>query len=131
MGDRITVTVRGIDELVAAFDESVTKLPEGARKVVSKGALNIKTETRRRWQGIAHAPRLPYSVTYDTWTRAGAVGAEIGPVDEPNNQGFLGRIIELGAEHNAPIPALLPALALEEPRFLAACENLLVDILPS
>ena len=130
MGDSITVTVRGEKELVAEFDAAIKELPPEARKVVSKGSLNIKSATRRRWRGIAHAPRLPLSVSYDMTESAGYISSEIGPVDGPALQGFLGGIIELGTPHSPPVPGLLPSLAEEEPRFAAACDELLAKAFP-
>ena len=130
MGDSISVSIRGEKELIAEFDAAIRDLPPNARKVVARGAFNVKREWRRRWQGIAHAPRLPYSITYDTTESAGEISAEIGPVDGPALQGFLGAIIEFGGIHNAPNPGGLPALELEEPRFAEQCDILLAKVFP-
>lgn len=105
-------------------------LDEG-EKVVSKGALNIKTDWRDRWSGIAHAPMLPYTVTYDIHRGVGEVSAEVGPDKDlvvgggPIRQpGRLGNIIEFGTVKNAPIPGGAPALDNEEPRFTRAAADL-------
>jgi hypothetical protein len=60
----------------------------------------------------------------------GFISSEIGPVDGPALQGFLGAIIEFGGIHSGPIPGLLPSLAEEEPRFAAACDALLAKAFP-
>ena len=130
MGDSISVSIQGEKELIAEFDAAIKELPDGAKKVVSKGSLNIKSATRRRWQGIAHAPRLPLSVSYDITESAGYISSEIGPVDGPALQGFLGAIIEFGGIYSGPNPGLLPSLAEEEPRFAAACDELLAKAFP-
>jgi hypothetical protein len=130
MGDSVTVSIKGEKELVAEFDAAIKELPPKAKKIVSKGALNVKADTRRRWRGIAHAPRLPLSVSYDLTESAGEVSAEIGPVDGPALQGFLGAIIEFGGIHSGPNPGLLPSLAAEEPKFAAQCDALLAELLP-
>lgn len=129
MSDSVSVSVRGDKELVAEFDSAVRELPPKARKVVSKGSLNIKSDWRRRWHGIAHAPRIPLSISYDITEEPGEIRSEIGPVDGPELQGFLGAIIEFGGIHNAPNPGGLPALQAEEPRFAQQCEALLAELL--
>ncbi len=130
MGDSVSVSIKGEKELVAEFDAAIEALPPEAKKIVSKGSVNIKADTRRRWRGIAHAPRLPLSVSYDLTESAGEISSEIGPVDGPALQGFLGGIIEFGGIHNAPRPGLLPALAAEEPKFAQQAEALLAKLLP-
>lgn len=130
MGDSVTVSIRGEKELIAEFETAAKELPPEARKVVSKGSLNIKSATRRRWQGIAHAPRLPLSVTYDITESAGEISSEIGPEEGAAKQGWLGPIFEFGGIHSAPIPALLPSLEAEQPRFSEQCDALLAELLP-
>jgi hypothetical protein len=123
----IAVRFTDIDQLenFAADLAKVAKFaPEIIRKVVQKGALNIKTDARHRSSGIRHAPMYPYTITYDTTARGGLVQAEIGP--DPTKQvgggpfrtpGNLGAILEYGAPKSAPIPHLGPALDTERPKF--------------
>lgn len=126
---RVTVTgiegPDGLAALAAEYDEAAGIAPAEARKVVQRGALNIKRDWRKAWTGLSHAPRLPYAVGYDTQiTPAGAV-AEIGPdKDLENKQGALGNLIEYGSVNNAPKPGGAPALKAEEPKFLQALEDL-------
>lgn len=129
VSDSVSVSVVGDKQLVAEFDAAIKELPPKARKVVSKGSLNIKSATRRRWRGIAHAPRLGLSVSYDITESAGYIASEIGPVDGPELQGFLGGIIEIGTPHSPPVPGLLPSLAEEEPKFAEQCDALLAELL--
>jgi hypothetical protein len=89
--------------------------------VVSKGALNIKNDWRANASGNAHAPHYPASITYDMDVRADAVEAEIGP-DKDKKQGALGNILEFGTSKNPPHNDGGRALAVEEPKFIAACE---------
>ena len=130
MADGVKVSIVGERELVAEFEDARVFTRSEAKKVVSKGALNIKSEWRRRWRGIAHAPRLPLSISYDITDAADMISAEIGPVDGPALQGFLGAIIEFGGIHSGPIPGGLPSLELEAPRFESACDALLREALP-
>jgi hypothetical protein len=122
------VTVTGADEWEAQLDKAVEELIPEARKVVSKGALNIKEEWRRRWSGFRHAPALPYAVTYDTAEEGTRLSAEIGP-DKDKRQGALGNLLEFGSPNNAPHPAGSPALDAEQPRFEKAIENLGLQLL--
>lgn len=102
-------------------------LPE-VKKVVSKGALNIKNDIRDAWRGIRHAPALPRAVTYDVTEHGYSVSAEIGP-DKAKRQGALGNLIEFGSVNNAPHPAVYPALDREETRFYSALEDLAEKLL--
>jgi hypothetical protein len=102
--------------------------PEVARKVVAKGALNIKTDARRRISGLAHAPAYPFSITYDSHETATGAWAEIGP-DKDRRQGALGNILEYGTRKNPPHPHMLPAAEAETPRFAKAMEDAAVRAL--
>lgn len=96
--------------------------PTDARKVVAKGALNIKTDARRRVSGLAHAPAYPSSITYEMHETAAGAWAEIGP-DKSRRQGALGNLLEYGSVKNAPIPHMAPAAEKERPRFEKAMED--------
>jgi hypothetical protein len=117
---------------VAAYAEVLGKAAgaalDDARAVVAKGALNIKTEARRRVSGLAHAPAYPNSITYDIGVSGSTVTAEIGP-DKAKRQGALGNILEYGTRKNAPIPHIRPAVEAELPRFEKALEDLAVEAL--
>jgi hypothetical protein len=91
--------------------------------VVAKGALNIKTDARRRVTGLKHAPAYPSSITYDSHEVAGSAWAEIGP-DKQRRQGALGNLLEYGSVKNAPRPHMRPAAEAERPKFEAAMQSL-------
>lgn len=137
---RVTVTgIRGrngLDALAADLAEALADSPDEVRKVLQKGALNIKNDARARVAGIAHAPRYPYTITYDTSTKGPRSEAEIGP--DPDKEvgggphrtpGNLGAILEYGSVNNAPVPHLGPALDAERPRFERALSDLEVRLL--
>lgn len=121
------VDVREVHAFAVDLDAAAAVAPAEVRKVVQRGALNIKTDWRRRWTGLGHAPRLPYAVTYDTRELPGGATAEIGP-DKDKPQGALGNLIEYGSVNNAPIPGGAPALAAEGPRFERSLEDLAVRL---
>jgi hypothetical protein len=122
------LTINGLDELQSAMNRVERRLSRGANAVVRKGALNIKKDWARRWSGLAHAPAVPRSITYDVDTSFHEVSAEIGP-DKGRPQGALGNILEFGTVNNAPIPGGVPALATEEPRFVKALTEVAENVL--
>lgn len=126
------VTVSGVDgpdglkALAADLDRAAAVAPAVARQVVQRGALNIKTDWRREWSGLSHAPALHRAVGYDTWVTASGAAAEIGP-DTDKRQGYLGNVAEYGTVNNAPHPGGAPALERERPRFAKALEDVAAD----
>lgn len=126
----------GLSGLVAELEHAARVAPEEARKVVQKGALNIKTDWRRRWSSISHAPTIPYTINYDTFIKGTQIGAEIGadktkqvgggPHRTPGN---LAAFLEYGGPRNAPIPGAAPALEAERPKFERAMNDLAPKVL--
>lgn len=119
---------REVHELAQVLGQAAEGAAKRVRPVVQKGALNIKTDARRRASGLSHAPKYPYSITYDSHeTRMGA-WAEIGPDKEKEGlQGSLGNVLEHGTTNNAPHPHMLPAAEREEPKFLKALEDVAAE----
>ena len=102
-----------------------------ARAVVQRGALNIKNESRRNVAASApqHSGHAANAITYDTQaggTRLLRPSAEIG-YDKDKKIGRLGNLLEFGGGGDKS-PAhrdLGRALDNEEPRFIAALQNIL------
>lgn len=110
--DKLAVDIAG-----AGVRATVRMVP-----VVTKGALNIKTEAREL---APHGPRTrayPHSITYDVNIRGASIEAEIGP-DKGLPQGPLGNILEYGTATTAPQPHLQPAFDHEVPRFEEAAAD--------
>ncbi len=120
-----TAEVRELRKVLARAEDVA---PVEARKVVARGALNIKTDAARRVSGLAHAPAYPRSITYDLRTTLTGAWAEIGP-DKSRRQGALGNVIEYGTVNNPPRPHIGPAADAERPRFERALEDLAVKAL--
>jgi len=116
---------REVERLVKTFDEALTESMPQVRAVVQKGALQIKTDARRRISGHPHAPAYPSTITYDTKAGPTSAEAEIGP-EKGKRQGALGNVLEYGTVKNAPIPHIRPAADEELPRFERALEDLAV-----
>lgn len=116
---------------VTALSRSIGRASSGlineARKVVEKGALNIKTETRERVSDHPTWKRLEQKVNYEIV----GLTAEVGYDD--TGQGELAGIAEFGSARHAPHPALIPSAKAEAPRFeealLTAAAKLVEDAL--
>lgn len=115
--------VRFGDDLDAAAAHALAE----CTKLVSKGALNIKTDARRLAPHGVHTPHYPNSISYDIKHGTNWVEAEVGP-DKDRRQGALGNLLEYGSVNNPPHPHLTPAGDLEEPRFYRAAEQLAEDL---
>lgn len=112
----------GLEALAADFDGAARAVPGEVRKVVQRGALNIKNDWRRRWSGHPHLRALPSTINYDTVERGDRASAEIGPNRE-RKAAALANIPEYGTVNNAPLPGGAPALETERPKFLKALED--------
>lgn len=117
-----TAEVEGWADLLV---DSAGVAPKEARKVVAKGALNVKTDARRRRSGSRHFPRLARAITYESHDTPGGGWAEVGP-EHGKPQGNLGHIMEHGSLKTAPEPYMRPAAERELPRFEKAMEALAV-----
>lgn len=93
---------------------AVKALPE-VRKVIQRGALNIKRDMQEDAGGHPHFPHFPSSITYDTKLTPGGIEAEIGP-DKSRPQGALGNILYFGTSNNAPVLDIEVGIRAEEPR---------------
>jgi hypothetical protein len=129
MSDDFSVSINGLNELVAEFDRAQSRALPETEKVIEKSAVNIKTDWAQRWSGLAHAPALSKAISYDKYHLLGSVNVEIGP-DKNRRQGDLGNLIEYGSVNNAPHPGGLPALEAEEPRLARALADLTAQLLP-
>lgn len=122
----MSADISALEALVADLAQASAQLDQRCRQVVSKGALNIKNAWRANARASAgrHARLYPNSIGYDLTTVPGVgSSAEIGP-DKGGPQGPLGNLLEFGSAHNPPHNDGGRALLAEEPRFIAAVEQL-------
>ena len=116
----------GLDELSRDLQEAVKRAIPDAKKIVGKGALNVKREAQRiirERSKRGYLPHYPRAISYEVEAHGAVVSAEIGPKTE-KLQGGLGKILENGTVNNAPIPHLSPGLDLEEHTFYSHMEEL-------
>lgn len=121
---RIDVDVDGADEIASDL-MSVDRLRPEFRKVVSKGALNIKNGLRDDAKSSGHYKHFHRSISYDM---IDDLKAEIGP-DKDRIQGALGNILYFGTSKNAPVLNLNGPYEREEPRFRLALINVAESVL--
>jgi hypothetical protein len=109
--------------------QAAAKSPTETRKVVVKGLLNIKTDSRRRAASIEHVPSLPTSITYDSHPTPTGAWGEVGPEQDRRGGNLAGFIEnEYGTPWSAPRPFMAPAARAEEPKFAKAMEDLAVRL---
>lgn len=122
MGAKMT----GLAALTADLRKAVENAVPDAKKIAGKGAMNVKREAQRiirERSKRGYLPHYPRAISYDVTAAGGLISAEIGPKTE-KLQGGLGKLLENGSIHNAPIPHLSPALDLEENVFFGYMEEL-------
>lgn len=122
-GDDFSDFLRLADDLSKAGE----KLPGEVRKVVKKSAQNIKDATRAGVSGHPSWGSLAATVSYGLAGNAHYSAAQVGYEDR--GQGELAGIAEFGSARKAPNPALVPAVAEEEPRFFDALTKAAGDAL--
>jgi hypothetical protein len=118
----------GIDaEEVHALEEILVKAegvaPKESRKVLGRGLLNIKNDSRRRISGSEHFPRVAASINYEVHATVTGGWGEVGP-EHGRPQANLAFIAENGSLHTAPRPFMRPAVETELPKFAKAMEAL-------
>jgi len=116
----------GLEELSEELQQAWKRAVPDAKKIVGKGALQVKREAQRIIRERSkrnYLPHYPRAISYDVEAHGTVVSAEIGPKAE-KLQGGLGRLLELGSANNAPIPHLDPGLSLEEATFYGYMEDL-------
>lgn len=122
-----------VNALAEELVQSDAKVREEGKRVVKRGAMNVKREsrkriresvgasfssgsgglTRRTGSGKGHPKWYPASIDFDLDDNG--LAAEIGP-KLGKKQAFLGKILEYGTATSPPHPHMNPAADEEEPR---------------
>jgi hypothetical protein len=119
---------REVRLLAADLMAAAVAAPAETRKVVARGAFQIKADARRRRSGSKYFPRLKYAISYDSHETPTGGWAEIGPdVEKP--QGNMGHIPEYGALKTPAEPYMAPAAEAEMPKFERAMQDLAARLL--
>lgn len=122
---KVSVDHYGFDELIADLGKIGDTIRKEGKQVVSRGALNIKRDWQDRWSGHPHIKDMPRAINYDIAANDARITADIGPEHNRSSQANMAHIIdEFGSVNVPPLPASIPSLAAEAPKFVRAVEDL-------
>jgi hypothetical protein len=128
----VGVTVTGLDKLIRDLEALPARAQKEFPGVLSRGALQIKQDWRRRWSPVGAPPhQLPHvrrGIGYDLHRKGTRFLAEIG-VARSNPQASLAHFPEFGSVNNAPLPGGAPALRAETPKYIKAVGDLAEKLL--
>ena len=119
-----------LEHLARSFEAAIPAVDPKVVAVVSKGALNIKTQLRKEAEGSTYFNRFGWTIAYDLSSGPGGVEAEIGPSSEQKSPGNIANIAYFGGANGggASIPDPQGALNAESDRFMAALEQVVADL---
>ena len=109
------------------FAISIGRVVDGAYKdvdaVISRGALNMKTEMMADASGSAHFKGMAGSITYEHENTGSLIRRVVGP-DKGRRGGALGNIAYFGTSRGGGTLDIEKPLNSEEPRVLSAMHAL-------
>lgn len=120
-----------LEQLLTDLNGAGDKIGPAVRAVVSKGALNVRTDAKNAFQDQRvgnYLPRYGASITYDLETVGHVTSAVVGP-ESGKPQGSFGGVVEYGSPTSPAMPHLNPALDAEEPRFVDQLGDAAVRVL--
>lgn len=122
----VTVDNHEFREYAATLDAAAASVSRGVQQVVSKGALNIKTQMIAEALSSRHFKGFAPSISYDITAGGDSVEAEIGPVK--GAPGSLANIAYFGTSRGGGTVAD-PSVALEAeaPNFEKALADLMAN----
>lgn len=97
MPDGITIDTSEFDRAMVQLGELPRPVLRFVRSAVQFNANLVKADWRGRLQGNEYAPRVPYSITYDTKLLDQGIEAEIGAEKFVGKQGGVALLLEYGA----------------------------------
>lgn len=111
-----------LDGFADTLSRAIPAIVPKVKPVVSKGALNIKTQLRDEATKSVHFKKAAWTISYDLTDDANSVEAEIGP--EKKAAGNLANIAYFGGVNGGggTVPDPKNALDDEASRFMAALE---------
>ena len=121
----IDVDIADLEALARDLQAAGDKLMDRVRPVVSKAALNVKTDMRDDLRDSQYFKGVARAVSYEVTARATSVEAEVGPVTEGQVAGDLAHIAYFGGAHGGGGTVRDPQRAADEeaPRFVRALED--------
>lgn len=127
MADGMTMDAGEIKALARDIDGAARRLTPETRKIVSKGALNIKNGMRRDMQASPSFSGVARSINYDLTDKVAVQEAEIGPSAEPGSPGNLANIAYFGGARGGGTVYLTGPLEREAESFFEHVERLAAE----
>ena len=97
MADAVTIDTSELDRAIAQIGELPKVVLPFVRKAVQFNVNLVKSDWRDKLSGNPYAPRVPYSITYETRELPRAIEAEIGAEKGTGKQGGVALLLEYGA----------------------------------
>lgn len=131
MPDGFEIDATEVRALTVALTDSTRNIEKDVRAVVSKGALNIKTQMVSEMSESPHFKGAARSITYDMSGNAFFTEAQIGPKVGDGESGGLGGIAYFGASKGGggTVPDPRGALERETPNLERALGDILGGLL--
>ena len=125
----IDIDTSGFDAFAGDIRAVVSEIGAGIPKVLSKGALNVKTDWNEAFRGSVSFKGIAGNVTFDVRSGHGWAEAEIGTTD--NRGGALANIAHFGGSRGGGGTVADPQTFLdaEEPRLTKALDDLIAQAL--
>lgn len=105
-----------VTHLAVDLSKAPDRITSDMRKVVKRGALNIKRGMQKDFSGHRYAGGVPGSFEFNqSGSNAFIAQAEIGELDSAGPQWGIAAILAYGTSNNAPVVNLTGALYREVP----------------
>lgn len=121
-----TVDTSELDQLVTDLDKVPAEVMPKFRKVLERGAVNVKNGMRADATGHPTFKHFPNSISYDL--KGDGLKAEIGP-DKGRVQGALGNLLYFGTSTSGGVLDINGPLNREGPRLEDFAADVAADIL--
>lgn len=130
------IDVSEVNTLAADLLRAGSGIADTVRPIVHRGAGNIKRQLRAEMAASEHFKGAASSIDYDmagggrAMFGVGVIEARIGPRSDPGSPGNIANVAYFGTPRGGgTVPDPMRALEAEAPRFQAAIEKALGDLL--
>lgn len=114
MADDVVIDTTQLDRLVVDLNNMPASIARNVRSALQVSAGHVKESWRGKLQGNAYAPRVPFSITYDTRITGDGIEVEIGAQKGTGRQGGVALLLEYGAPRRGLAPRGYGLASLEE-----------------
>lgn len=114
MADDVTIDTSELDRLVVDLTNAPVSIARQVRSALQVNAQHVKESWREKLAGNAYAPRVPFSITYDTKISDDGIEVEIGAQKGTGRQGGVALLLEYGAPRRGLAPRGYGLAALQE-----------------